>query len=485
MKKISTISSYNTSVIFLSDLRLNNSPLVEDLKNAFLLNPGGRYDLIHHSSLNRRGVGILINKNLSYTITDRFTDNYDNILGVKLNISECELWIISVYGPNTNDREFFNTLGRLIDRCAPVPVVLGGDWNTTISTVDSPDNIDTFGMQRPPSVIRSNYLNQICTTSLLTDPFRALHPELRDFTYVPRNGRNNRSRLDFFLISDCLLNNISECYIEKSLTCSLFDHKPIYLTLGIQRFNPAQTIFNSTLQYHLFDYVVLTNVVDTYLNHSRNDTPNLNIFKSDLGRALQVIRDINQYDWQAVVQDEELPPAGRINLLARLEEYIGRLPSTEVLNNLSLTAPPDTFFEILCSNLKNELLGLQGWLKKIEKGKLTHIYAQLTRLKDNYDENHEEILRLESEATVILDSKLASKVSEMKIFENLNSERPTPIFLTLTKKKSVEKLSLIKDDNGSDFENDNLRNAHIVGTYEELYRDRDPVVIPDNILKIS
>jgi hypothetical protein len=82
-----------------------------------------------------------------------------------------------------------------------------------------------------------------------------------------------------------------------------------------------------------------------------------------------------------------------------------------------------------------------------------------------------------------MDSKLSSKVSNMKIFENLNNERPTTLFLTLTKNRSTEKLSLIKQDDGSDFTGDEHRYNHIVETFEELYRDRDPAVIPDNIIE--
>jgi exonuclease III len=248
LKKVTTITDYGTSFVFLSDLRLNNTANLNDLNNSFLLNPGNKYEFIHNSSLSKRGVGILINKNLTYSIDETFKDVQENILGIRIKIMDCELWLISIYGPNNNDREFFTTLGRLIDRCSPVPVIIGGDWNTTISTLDSPDNIDTYGMQRPPSAIRSNLLLNICTENLLTDPFRALHPDLRDFTYIPRSGRANRSRLDFFLVSDNLLQFVTKCYIDNSLPCNLFDHKPIFLDCGAPNFNPSKTFSN--LQSH-------------------------------------------------------------------------------------------------------------------------------------------------------------------------------------------------------------------------------------------
>jgi exonuclease III len=201
---------------------------------------------------------------MTYTITDNFRDAQENILGIKVSISGCEFWIISIYGPNNNDREFFNCLGGLIDRCGTTPVIIGGDWNTTVSTIDSPNNIDIYGMQRPPSHIRSEFLNQICTRYSLTDPFRALHPEARDFTYIPRTGRQNRSRLDYFLISDCIILDVKSVKIEQSLTCSLFDHKPVFVNFGKSEVNSNAKIFSSTMKHHLFDSVAEINITDTY-----------------------------------------------------------------------------------------------------------------------------------------------------------------------------------------------------------------------------
>jgi hypothetical protein len=371
----------------------------------------------------------------------------------------------------------------LIDRCNGTPVIVGGDWNTTVSTLDSPDNIDIYGMLRPPSSLRSNLLSEICIRGLLTDPFRALHPEKRDYTYTPRTGRAHRSRLDFFLISDALLYYVSNCSISNALTCSLFDHKPIFLNLGPPDIKAACKIFSSTLKHYLFDHVLAGNVIDTYLNHAAPHTPLLVEYKIVLGRLLQAMREVNNLDWQQQV--EGVPPNvdERDRLLQLLSELAEALPGMEILNEFDLTTTPDTFFEILCSNLRHEILGFQGFQKKLENAKLNRIYTQVEILKTNYIFNAQEIAMLESEATSILDGRLSSRVSEMKIFENLHCERPTPIFLTLTKNRTQEKLALIKRDNGIEFENDVLRNEHIVSEFEKLYANRDPPTIPDNIIE--
>jgi hypothetical protein len=379
---------------------------------------------------------------VNYSILDTYRDDQENILGIKCTISGCELWLISIYGPNTNDRSFFTSLGGLIDRCGGIPVIVGGDWNTTVSTLDSPDNIDIYGMPRPPSIIRSQLLNHISVRYLLTDPFRALHPEKRDYSYVPRTGRHNRSRLDFFLISDSLLNFVNMAHISPSLTCSLFDHKPVFLNLGAPNILPDRKIFNSTLKNPLCDYVLLSSITDTYLNHSEPDTPNLLDYKNSLGRVFHSIREINRLDWRMKLEGEQHLAAERDLLALQLARGAETLPGIETLNDFNLTTTPDIFFEILCGNLKNELLGFQGYLNKLENAKLNKIHVDIENLKTNYNMNFEEIARLENMATSIRDQKLASRVSEMKIFENLHNEKATPIFLTLTKNKTAEKLSL-------------------------------------------
>jgi hypothetical protein len=61
--KIYGITKLRTDVILLSDIRVRNRNLVsveEDLKNMFLNNPYGQYNLWFNSTSNKRGVGILI-----------------------------------------------------------------------------------------------------------------------------------------------------------------------------------------------------------------------------------------------------------------------------------------------------------------------------------------------------------------------------------------------------------------------------------------
>ena len=70
----------------------------------------------------------------------------------------------------------------------------------------------------------------MCEQLALTDPFRTLFPNKKDYTYVPAVlYYTNRSRLDFFCISKNLIKYVANCTIDNALTSMVFDHKAIFL----------------------------------------------------------------------------------------------------------------------------------------------------------------------------------------------------------------------------------------------------------------
>ncbi len=57
---------------------------------------------------------------------------------------------------------FINTISTTISNFGNYPVVIGGDWNCTISCEPSPSNIDTLNMQNPPNLRHSNLVKKLC-----------------------------------------------------------------------------------------------------------------------------------------------------------------------------------------------------------------------------------------------------------------------------------------------------------------------------------
>ncbi len=124
-------------------------------------------------------------------------------------------------------------------------------------------------MLNPPSKLRSGWLNEICLGSDLIDPYRAFHPSRRDFTYIPRGSKKNRSRLDYFLISNSILPFAKRCIIADSISTSLFDNKTVTLNFFQEKISSKLTINRSILSNPRTDDIVLAAFADTYLAHAR------------------------------------------------------------------------------------------------------------------------------------------------------------------------------------------------------------------------
>ena len=152
-RKVYGICKLKTEIIFISDIRLGNRNLTSSLGNVakiFKMNPYGSYDLIHNSTKNKRGVGILINSEVDFTELQRVADPEENFLLIKANIYGKTYILGSIYGPNEHDPGFFISLFRGISSLGEHEIILGGDFNCTICCDNDADNLDCFNMTSPP-----------------------------------------------------------------------------------------------------------------------------------------------------------------------------------------------------------------------------------------------------------------------------------------------------------------------------------------------
>jgi exonuclease III len=188
-----------SDIIFLSDTRLNSRKQIAGVNDVEKKCRFLGFSIFHNSSLNSRGTAVLLSNKIDYELISIYKDDIGNILLLKIKMNNVYVTIGSIYGPNEDNPEFFETLKQQLKNLNSDYVILGGDWNTTLDCSNSRLNIDTLNMASIPSVRRSNMLNGLCNDCNLVDPFRYFYPETKEFTYVPFvEGAINRSRLDFF-----------------------------------------------------------------------------------------------------------------------------------------------------------------------------------------------------------------------------------------------------------------------------------------------
>jgi exonuclease III len=178
-RKLLAVTKLKSDIILLSDIRLSNKNKIScssDLEKCFRTNPFGNYEFYHNSTMNKRGVGILLCNMLSGTVLNRKDDPDENYLLLELKALNKVFVIDAVYGPNNTDQNFFTRLKNDISNLGNRKVVLGGDWNATLSCEEVEFNIDVLNMRNVPNQRHSELIRDICNELDLIDPFRYRYP---------------------------------------------------------------------------------------------------------------------------------------------------------------------------------------------------------------------------------------------------------------------------------------------------------------------
>jgi exonuclease III len=230
-RKIAEITKEEEDIIFLCDIRLNtdagkNSKKKKTILTTFEEKGYAFYHNSHKSNPSVRGVGILIKTELSYSIQEVYRDAECNILLLNITIAGCKATIGSVYGPGKKPyKEFYENIETNVEKFANTHVVLGGDWNASLDMWPATYNHNNDNKKR------SQRLRRLCANLKIADPFRRLHPEKRELTFV-QNGSEEKSRIDFFLVSYPLLRLVGlSCLIKHDTNMRLFDHRAVKLYL--------------------------------------------------------------------------------------------------------------------------------------------------------------------------------------------------------------------------------------------------------------
>jgi hypothetical protein len=343
-------------------------------------------------------------------------------------------------------------------------------------------------MKSIPSRLRSGWLNDLCIELELSDPYRALHPTRRDYTFTPRGTKKNRSRLDFFLISNNILPFVNRCEISSSMSTALFDHKSVLLDFTKNKTSSKLFINRSILNNPRTDDVVLAAVADTYLSHAAAVQPPgaleaehvfhlgaldpLASQKREVGNFIKLCKEYN-----ALVERSTNDKNSNLLslLIAEKDTEINlqreKIWDVERFSRLKLNCSDDFFFEALASNIKGHVISYQTWVKKVENIEKSTIITRLNKLKADYITNSEAISMLETQLNAIIDAETLLKVRSMKLFSCLNAEKPTPIFLSLARSSNAgTNLSCICKDDGSPYSTPEAKTEGIVSYYENIYR---------------
>ena len=135
----------------------------------------------------------------------------------KIEINETEYVIGNVYGPNDDDPQFYRNFFEEVNKVEAVHMIIGGDFNIALD----PD-LDC----KEPKVYNPRAREEILNFmegSNCKDIWRVKNPEIRRLTWSKLHPIQ-WSHIDYFLVSDSLLNFCTEVNI---LSCTISDHSVV------------------------------------------------------------------------------------------------------------------------------------------------------------------------------------------------------------------------------------------------------------------
>jgi hypothetical protein len=370
-------------------------------------------------------------------------------------------------------------------------IVLGGDFNATWDTSNVDNNLDVLNMVNIPSVRRSNRIHEMCAVLNLTDPYRILYPNTREYTFTPMGeNQHNRSRLDFFLITKNLCSDVVNVTIPHSLSSTVFDHKRVNLTFAKRKGKFNYFVKDNFINQEEFNASVHIAVVECYVIHAtinENFTEGQKeVILGQIGLVTQNLAEINRLKIREV--QEGLTPMLSLEIEGKRGEIrmnLDNLPSLEMLNTLELVPSPAVFFETLILCVKNNALLEQKRIYNNKNIKMSGLISRIKALKNVpfHERNHLELENAERSLNAYVERELKIELENYRRFETLNSEKITPHFMAMVKSSNKgESLTMIKKDDGTVLESLNDLKEHVGKYYKNIYKKNDTA---RNVLEID
>jgi hypothetical protein len=225
-------------------------------------------------------------------------------------------------------------------------------------------------MRNIPSRIRSDRVVEMCRVLDMSDPFQTLNPDAREFTYNPSGTlRKNRSRIDFFLVTDDVYRFVEKCTIAQGYCRKTFDHKPIFLSLKKKRGSGRVSVTGRTIEHKYATDIVKTAVYLTLFSVCIpvSGIVSRQLLEAKYDKVTGIIDTVNNIILlEGKSQTRDLVETER-EQLTTLETELGLrwrgIASLDYLYTFERQVRDDTFFEILIENTRKSLLDLQAHIR--------------------------------------------------------------------------------------------------------------------------
>ena len=142
---------------------------------------------------------------------------------IEIETPNIKFVLINLYGPNSDNPEFYRSIAENLEHFSSDNYIWCADWNLVISP-----GSDSFNYKHINNPKARDVVLELCEELNLVDVWRVFHESEKKFTWFRRNPYPLMSRLDFFLVSDDLLNFINASEIIPGYRT---DHSAVTLKL--------------------------------------------------------------------------------------------------------------------------------------------------------------------------------------------------------------------------------------------------------------
>lgn len=369
---------------------------------------------------NARGVAILFAKNFEYQVHRSVSDPNGNFLILDISVCNNRFTLASVYGPNIDNPDFFQSVSEKIIELENDSIVWCGDFNLVLNPKLDYKNYKTVNNKNA----REKML-EIMNDQHLVDPFRDAHPELKRYTWRRRLPLQ-QARLDFFLVTEDLLASVKKCSIGNSYRS---DHSPVLLNLCFTEFIKGKPLwkFNNSLLKDIEYVNIINNKIDEIKNQYRLPVYNL--------------------------------------------ENIDKIPDMEIQFSIN----DQLFLDVLLMEIRGQTISYSSYKKKTNDKKETQIMEDILKLEQNLTEDKiSELDLLKQELMEIRQTKIKGAVIRSRVTNLLEGEKPTKYFCSLETHNYLSKIiPKLETDDGQIITDQHKILKASEKYYRNLYSNKD------------
>ena len=410
---INYLQNTGAKIICLQDTHLIQTDMAT-LKNDW---NGNIY--LNGSKTNARGVAILISNSLEYKITHTEMDAVGNMLLLDITVCNIKIRLLNIYGPNTDDPNFFVEMEKYLSKHDQSYIIWCGDFNLTLNPKLDSYNYVTINNPRSRTILLDiiNRLN-------LADADRYFHPISKRFTWRRRNPLK-QSRLDYFLISSPLTDLISNIEIRAGYKS---DHSILYMSILINKFERGNGVWK---------------------------------FNTELLKDESYLKLVKE-----CIMDEKRKYAVPVYNLHNLET----IDDSEI----HLTVDFDIFMEMLLLRIRGETIKYASYIKKKMSENEKILISKIQTLEQANPPNMELLTITKSELEKLREKSMKGHLIKSRTQWLSQGEKPTKYFCSLEHHNYTEKTvkKVIKKDRTEVSDQKHILNE-LKSYYSNLFKSQD------------